>query len=202
MRQKFLLDAVGIDLGFIHLIHGDDDGDFRRFGVIDRLHRLRHDAVVRRHHQHHDVGDLSAAGAHRRERRVAGRVDKGDLLALRRHRVGADALSDASRFARRDGRGTNFVQKRGFAVVDVPHDRDDGRARNQLRAVLFRHDDVVQHFLRRLFGLIFEVDAEIGRDQRRVVVIDRIVYALHDTFFKQAFGNVHRRDAEFFRKYL
>jgi hypothetical protein len=29
-----------------------------------RLDRLRHDAVVGRHHQDDDIGDLGAAGAH------------------------------------------------------------------------------------------------------------------------------------------
>ena len=41
--------------------------DLGRAGVVDRLKRLRHDAVVRGHDHDGDVGDLGAAGAHRRE---------------------------------------------------------------------------------------------------------------------------------------
>jgi len=46
--------------------------------VVDRLDGLRHDTVVSRDHQDDDVGDLRAARAHRGERFVAGRIEKGD----------------------------------------------------------------------------------------------------------------------------
>jgi len=48
--------------------------------VVDRLDRLRLDAVVGRDHQDDDVGDLGAARAHGGERLVAGRVEEGDAL--------------------------------------------------------------------------------------------------------------------------
>jgi hypothetical protein len=57
-------------------------GTFGRLGVIDGFDRLRHDAVIGRHHQHDDVGDLGAAGTHRGERGVARRIDEGDLAAV------------------------------------------------------------------------------------------------------------------------
>ena len=47
--------------------------------VVDRLERLRHDAVVGRDDQDDDVGDLGAAGAHQGERLVAGGVEEDDL---------------------------------------------------------------------------------------------------------------------------
>jgi hypothetical protein len=43
--------------------------------------RLRLHAVVGRDDEHHDVGDLGAAGAHRGERRVARGVDERDAAA-------------------------------------------------------------------------------------------------------------------------
>ena len=67
----------------------------------DRFERLRHDAVVGRDHEDRDVGDLGAAGAHRRERFVTRRVEEGDLPIVLLDRVRADALRDAARFARR-----------------------------------------------------------------------------------------------------
>ena len=51
---------------------------------------LRHHAVVGRDHQHHDVGQLGAARAHRGERRMARGVEEGD-----------DALRRSSRGTRR-----------------------------------------------------------------------------------------------------
>ena len=54
-------------------------GTLGGLGVVDGLDRLRHDAVVGRDHQHDDVGDVGAAGAHGGEGLVAGRVEEGDL---------------------------------------------------------------------------------------------------------------------------
>ena len=48
-------------------------------GVVDRLDRLRHDAVVGGDDEDGDVGHLRAARAHRGEGLVAGRVEEGDL---------------------------------------------------------------------------------------------------------------------------
>jgi hypothetical protein len=51
--------------------------------VVDGFLGLRHHAVVGRDDQHDDVGQLRAAGAHRGERGVAGRVEDDDRLAFR-----------------------------------------------------------------------------------------------------------------------
>jgi hypothetical protein len=74
-------------------------GTLAALGVVDRFEGLRHDAVVGRHHQHHDVGDLGAAGAHAGERFVAGRIDEDDLAAVFLHLIRADVLGDAAGFA-------------------------------------------------------------------------------------------------------
>ena len=127
----------GIGVRLVDLVDGDDDRNLGRLGVIDRLDGLRHDAVVGRHHQHHDVGHLGAARAHRREGGVAGRVDEGDARAGRRgHLIGADMLGDAAGFARRHFGGTDGVEQRGLAVVDMTHDGDHRRARLEQRRVV------------------------------------------------------------------
>ena len=83
VAEQFLADAPGIGVLLVHLVDGDDQRRAGRLGVADRLDGLRHHAVIRRHHQHHDVGDGGAAGAHGGERLVARGVDEGDLLARR-----------------------------------------------------------------------------------------------------------------------
>ena len=62
----------------VDLVDGHDDRHVGRLGVVDGLDGLGHDAVVGRHHQHDDVGDLGAAGPHGGERLVARGVDEGD----------------------------------------------------------------------------------------------------------------------------
>ena len=70
--------------------------------VVDRLDRLRHHAVVGRHHDHGDVRDLGAAGAHGGERLVARSVEEGDRAGVVVDLVGADVLGDAAGLARGD----------------------------------------------------------------------------------------------------
>ena len=103
-------------------------GTLGRPGVIDGFEGLRHDAVVGRHHQHHDVGDLGAAGAHAGEGFVAGRIDEDDLAAVLLHVIGADVLRDAAGFLAGHVGYADGVEQRGLAVIDVAHDGDHGRA--------------------------------------------------------------------------
>ena len=125
---ELLLDALRLGFGLIDLVDGHDNRHAGGLGVVDGFERLRHHAIVRRHHQDDDVGDLGAAGAHAGEGFVAGRVDEDDLLALQLHLVGADMLRDSARFAPRHVGHADGVQQRGLAVIHVAHDGDHGRA--------------------------------------------------------------------------
>ena len=95
---ELLLDALGLRVGLVDLVDGDDDGNLGGAGVIDGFERLRHHAVVGRHHQHHDVGHFGAAGAHAGERFVAGSIDEHDFAAVFFDVVCADVLGDAAGF--------------------------------------------------------------------------------------------------------
>ena len=75
---ELLHHPVGVGLLAVDLVDGDDDRHLGRLGVVERLDRLGHHAVVGRHHQHDDVGGLGAAGPHGGERLVARGVDEGD----------------------------------------------------------------------------------------------------------------------------
>jgi hypothetical protein len=100
MLQQVGRTFSGLAPGLSILLIATMIGTLRRPGVVDRLDRLRHDAVVGRHHQDDDVRRLGAAGAHRREGGVARRVDEGDLLAvLQLDLIGADVLRDAAGLA-------------------------------------------------------------------------------------------------------
>ncbi len=123
----------------VHFVDRDQNRDFGGLRVAQRFERLRHDAIVRGDDEHDDIRDVRAARAHGTERRVAGRVEKGDLrqfvLTFRaRHgnRVGADVLRDAAGFTPSDVRLANHIEQRCFAVVNVTHDGHDRRARFEL----------------------------------------------------------------------
>ena len=199
MIGQFLFDAVEVRLRFIHLIDGDDNGNVRRFRMVDRLHSLRHDAVVRGDHEHDDIRDGGAARAHRRKCFMPRRIEEGDRLPLYGNGISADMLRDAARFTRRNVRTAYFVEQRGLAVIDVAHDRDDGRTHDgAFVAGGLAFVDFVERFLGGLFGFVFEFYPEIVRYIRRRIVINGIVDGLCDAFLEQAFGDLHRRDPELF----
>ena len=121
-------DAVGVRLVLIDLVDGDDDRDGGRLRVVERFHRLRHDAVVGGDHQHDDVRDPGAACTHRGEGLVTRRIDERDLPVARVHLVGADVLRDPSELAGDHVRGPDRIEQLRLAVVDVAHDGDHGGA--------------------------------------------------------------------------
>ena len=81
---ELLAHAVRVGVLAVDLGDRDDDRHLGRRGVVDRLDRLRHHAVVGRDHEDDDVGGLGAAGAHGGERLVARRVDERDRAAVLR----------------------------------------------------------------------------------------------------------------------
>ena len=182
--------AVRIGLRLVDLVDGNDDRDTGSLGVIDGLDRLRHHAVVGRDHQHHDVRHLRAAGTHGGERGVARRVDEGDLLALLgRDLIGADVLGDTTGFTAGDIRMADGVEQRGLAVVDVAHDRDDGRTRLQ---ILVRIVAASEAFLDVGFGNALGRVAEVLHDQLGRVGVDGVVDLVHRPLLHQEADHVDR----------
>ena len=90
-------------------------GTFGRLRVVQRLDRLRHDAVVGRDHEDRDVGHLRTTGTHGGERLVARGVDEGDgalvALVLGPDLVRTDVLGDAAGLARDDVRLADRVEE-------------------------------------------------------------------------------------------
>lgn len=168
----------------VALVDGDHELHVGGLGVIQGLARLRHDAIVSGNDEDDDVGDIGAAGAHAREGGVTRGVDEGDRLALMEDGVGADVLSDAASLGLGDLGFADGVKKRGLAVVDVPHERDDRGA--QLEFLL---GDLLDHlsggldndFLDlvdagTLFTLLtFKVEAVFFADLFRHVELDGLV---------------------------
>ena len=180
----------GLASGLVDLVDGDDHRHLRRLGVIDRLDRLRHHAVVGGDHQHDDVGDLGAAGAHRREGGVARRVDEGDLAVRRRvHLIGADVLGDAAGFAADHIGRADGVEQRGLAVVDVTHDGHDRRARLERRRIV---GDVEHAFLDVGFGDALDGVAEFLGDELGGVGVDHVVDRRHLALLHQDLDDVDR----------
>src|SRR5215218_7080997 len=131
---ELLADPGRVGLGLVDLVDRHHDRHPGRLGVVDRLDRLGHDAVVGGDHQHRHVGDGRAACPHGGERLVARRVDERHQAAVLAGTdlVGADVLGDAAGLGGDHVGVADGVQQLGLAVVDVAHDRHDRRARLQV----------------------------------------------------------------------
>ena len=91
--------AFGLGFRLINLVDRHDDRHIRRFGVVNSFLGLRHHAVIRRHHQNHDIRHLRASRAHACERLMAWRIYKNHAAVVHHHLVRADVLRNSARFA-------------------------------------------------------------------------------------------------------
>ena len=186
--QQLGADPVRIRVGLVDLVDRHDQRHLGRLGVVDGLDRLRHHAVIGRDHQHDDVRHLGAAGAHRREGGVAGRVDEGHLgTRRRRHLIGADMLGDATGFAGDDMGLADRVEQRSLAVVDMAHDRHDRRARDQ---GLVRVRRVEQAFLDVGFGDALDGVAHLLGHELGGVGVDHVGDLVHRALLHQQADDV------------
>ena len=100
--------------------------------MSNSLDGLRHNAVIRRDHEDHNVGHLRAARPHRRKRGVARCVEEGNQRpAFGGDLVRTDMLGDPAGLARDHIGLAERVKQRGLAVVDMTHDGHNGCTRFQ-----------------------------------------------------------------------
>jgi hypothetical protein len=112
LAEEILFDLLRVRRRKIDLVYRSDHRDAGILGVRDRFDRLRHHHVVCGDHEDDNVGDLCAARTHRRERLVAGRVEKGDLPVIwQRDVIRADVLRNSARLARNDVGFADVIEK-------------------------------------------------------------------------------------------
>ena len=161
-------------------------------------YRLRHDAVIGRHHEHHYVRHLRAARTHPRERFMARRVHKNHASIVHHHFVRADMLRNAASFAARYVRLANRIEQARLAVVHVAHHRHNRRPRLQTFLGLF-----LRNFQHHLF---FKRDhahdsAERFRKRSRRRHIQRLVDAGENAPIEQRLQKILRAHIELFREF-
>ena len=181
--HQALANLVGVGTGLIHLVDGNDDGNFRGFRVVDGLHGLGHDAVVRCHHQNGNVGTHGAALTHGSKCGVTGGVQEGDGIAVDLDGVRADVLGDAAGLAGSNVGLADGIQKAGLAVVDVTHDHHHGRTAFQLLGGI--HMIVDDPIFDGDGDFLFHLAAHFGCHKFGGVEIDGLVDAGHDAVFHQ-----------------
>ena len=164
--------------------------------MVQRLHRLRHDAVVGGDHEDREVGHLRTTGTHGGERLVTRGVDEGDgalvALVLGPHLVGTDVLGDAAGLARDDVRLADRVEQLGLSVVDVTHDGDDRGTDLEVGVVLVLELllEVETEALEELLVFVFRADdldvvAELLAEDLEGRLVERLGRGRHLTEVEQ-----------------
>ena len=99
MLGEFALNSFDVGVGLVDLVDGHNDRDLGGLGVIYCLDRLLHNAVIGRHHQDDDIGNLGAPCAHGCKSFMAGSIEKNDVALVQLHVVSPYVLGNASGFA-------------------------------------------------------------------------------------------------------
>ena len=113
--------------------------------MVQGFNGLRHETIIRCHHEDHNVRDMRTTSAHPTEGGVARRVKESDMIVANRDTVSTDVLRDAASFPGRDTRLPNRIEQGRFPVIDMAHERDDRGAKLKFLRLLL--------FLFRSFGL-------------------------------------------------
>ncbi len=175
---QLLLDALGVCLGLIHLVNGNDDRNLSGLGVVDGLHGLGHDAVVGGDDQNGDVRDHGTTGTHGGKCLVAGGIQEGDGRAVHIDLVSADVLGDAAGLALSNLGVPDIVQQRSLAVVHVAHDHHDGGAGDQV--LLFVLGGVDELFFDGDDDFLLHLAAQLHGDQGGSIIVDDLRQGGHD----------------------
>ena len=122
-----------------------------------------------------------------------GRVEEDHAAVVDLHVVGADVLRDAARLALGDAGLADAVEQRRLAVVDVAHDGDDGRARDAILGMDVHGLDLEQFLFE---AAQLDLGAELARDHRRGVDVQRRVDRHHDPLVEELLQDVLRAEFE------
>ncbi len=188
--RHLLFHPVNVRIGLINLVDGNDDLDPRRLGVINSLHRLGHNAVVRSHNKHRDIGRVGAAHAHCRKCLMARRIQEGDALSVHRHGISTDGLRDTACLLIRHIGLTDRIQQGCLTMVYMPHNTDNGRSADHRALVFFV---LPEQFLDHVYlDFLLADDLILDRDILRVLVADLGIQG-HDLSLQEKFLDDHRR---------
>ena len=185
--QQVRTDFVRVGFVFVDLVDRHDHRHLGRFRVVNRFDRLRHHSIIRRDHQNDDVGDLRTARPHRGKGRVARCIEEAqNLTVVGCDLIGTDVLRDTARFAGLNLGFADRVKQRCLTVVNVAHDRDDRRTRDQIFRIVFGFLD---HVFNVSVGNTHHFVAEFLDDQLGCVSVDGFVLRDHHAVCHQCFDN-------------
>ena len=124
--RQLLHNVARISPFFINFINSHDNGNVRRFSMINGFNGLRHNTVISRYYEDGNIRNLGTASTHGRKRFVTGRIHEGNLFAFITYLISPDMLRNTAGFMTRNVCFADSVEKAGLAMVDVTHNGNYG----------------------------------------------------------------------------
>ncbi len=184
---QFFHNVLRIRTGLIHFVNCNNDADLCCFCMMDCLNRLRHDTIIRSNDQNRDICCHGTAGTHCRKSLMAGRIQKGNHSSVHIHLIGTNMLRNAAGFTFCDIGMTNSIQQTGFTMVNMTHDHDNRRTRDQV--FLFVITVVNNLFFNGDLDFFFHFGVKLHSHQGSRVKINLIIDGSKNTICHQFFDN-------------
>ncbi len=145
--------------------------------MVNGLEGLGHDTIIGGYHDNGNVGDLCTPGTHSRKSLVTRGIEESDLPAtFKFHSVCTDMLCDATGFTSDHIRIPYIIEQFGLSMVNMSHNRDNGRPGNEVFfTVRFLGDGFLQ-----FNGDKFNRIVKFFRDQHQGFSIEALVNGNHN----------------------
>ena len=192
---KLPINTINIDTRNVNFVQRHNNGYTGCLGMVNRLNRLRHHAVISSNHQHNNIGHVGSACPHCGKGFVARRVKEGYSFAVQLNLVGPDVLCNPASLTGSDTAFTNSIQQTGFAVVHMAQHRHNRWTLDKFgsRAILELLFDFIE---KTLFMLNDQFRAEIQRNQFSHISRDNMIRRCQDSLAHQLFNNIADLDRQ------
>ena len=114
-------------------------------------------------------------------------VEEGQKIAILLNLIGADMLGNAAGFTGDHPRITDRIQKRGFPVINMAHNRDDWRTRLEIFRTI---NHLVNHILNIRIRNAHNFVTKLFYDQLSCILVDGLVLCHHHAHLHQRFHNI------------
>ncbi len=187
MLQQISPYFLGVSSWTVNFIDRNDHRHIGRLSVSNGFDGLRHNCVICRYYQDHDIGDLCATRPHRCKCRMAWCVQKCQQIAILFDLISSYVLSDPASFTRYNPRISDCIQNRSFTMIDMAHHGDDWSTWLQIIRV-------INHLINNIFNIRVRYTdhfvAKFFNNQLGGILVNTLVLGNHHTHFHQRLHNI------------
>ena len=195
LRNQFILcqllfHTLDVCARLVDLVDGNNDLYPGCLRVVNRLHSLRHHAVIRCNHQDCDIRGICSTHTHCGKRLMSRSIKECNLFSVDLHHISADVLGDSTRLTVCHIGVADRIEQGSFTMVNVSHYTDN---RRPLLHQAFVFLILFQEFLDYIDNLFFLTEnLKFHCDLLGCLKVNLLIYG-HDFALKEQLLNDHRR---------